>query len=230
MTKQTGYNLDERGPDVADAGLIARAIAGEAAAHRAIIRAHNGRLFRVARGILRNDAEAEEALQEAYVSAFRGLRAFRGESTLSTWLTRIVVNEALGRLRKRRAADEASGPQSGLAEIIPFPGAAAPADPERDMAQKEILRFVERAIDALPDAFRTVFVARALEGLSVEEAADLLSLRPETVKTRLFRAREMLRERIDSEIGPVMLEAFPFAGARCERLTDAVLRRLELEA
>lgn len=217
-------NAQRRDSERTDGDLVRRAMAGEAAAHREIIRTYNQRLFRVARSILRNDAEAEDALQEAYVRAFGHLGEFRGEAALATWLSRIVINEALGRLRRRRPA--APNEPSNLAEIIPFPGASTALDPERSMAQRQILDFVERAIDDLPDIFRTVFVARVVEGLSVEETADLLSVKPETVKTRLFRARELLRERMDREIGPMLLEAFPFAGARCERLTASVLRRL----
>lgn len=114
----------------------------------------------------------------------------------------------------------------GDARIIPFPLAVSGDDPERTMAQRQILRLVEQTTDALPDAYRTVFVARVIEGLSIEETAELLSLKPQTVKTRLHRARDLLRKQIDERIGPIMLDAFPFAGRRCERLTSAVMKRL----
>lgn len=114
------------------------------------------------------------------------------------------------------------------AQVIPFPGNASMDDPERTMAQRQILQFVELATDSLPDAYRTVFMARAIEGLSVEETAELLDIKPETVKTRLHRARKLLRERLDEQIGPVLLDAFPFAGRRCERVTEAVMKRLGL--
>ena len=117
-------------------------------------------------------------------------------------------------------------PEAALeAQIIKFPVSPA-GDPERTMAQREIQRVVERAIDELPDVFRMVFVARVMEGMNIEETADLLGVKPETVKTRLHRARTMLRENVEKEIGPVMMDAFPFAGWRCERLTEAVLKRL----
>ncbi len=209
----------------AEVDLVRRALAGDGDAFRTIMTTHNRGLYRVARSILRNDAEAEDAVQESYLSAFRGLGAFHGESSLRTWLTRIVINEAMSRRRKdSRRPLETSDPQRE-AEIINFPLAAS-ADPERTMAQREILRLVEQAIDDLPEAYRTVFIQRALEGMSVEETADLLDLKPETVKTRLHRARLLLRERIDEQIGVVLLDAFPFAGRRCERMTRAVMRRL----
>ena len=206
--------------------LVHQAMAHEADAFRAIIKTHNQRLYRIARGILRNDAEAEDVVQEAYVRAFASLAAFRGDASLATWLSRIVINEALGRLRKRRRiVAMAENPE---AQVIRFP--LNPSDdPERTMAQRQILALVERATDSLPDIYRMVFVARVIEGLSMEETADLLGVRPETVKTRLHRARSLLRKALDDEIGPVLLDAFPFAGRRCERLTKAVMGRLGLE-
>lgn len=210
-----------------DLDLVRAALARAPDAFRTIMRANNRRLYRVARSILRNDSDAEDAVQEAYCRAFERLGSFRGEASLSTWLTRIVLNEALGRLRARRP--EAPPPQGDgrmAAEIIPFPTAQRVDDPERSMAQREILHLVERATDQLPDEFRVVFVARAIEGMSVEETAALLGLKPETVKTRLHRARRLLRAQLDRQIGPLLLDAFPFAGRRCERLTSAVLRHL----
>jgi RNA polymerase sigma-70 factor (ECF subfamily) len=213
--------------DTGDAELVRRALARDEAAVRAIMRANNRRLYRLARGILRNDSEAEDVVQEAYVRAFTHLENFRGDSSLSTWLSRIAMNEALGRLRRQRPAVELNAlPGSALeAEIIPFP-LAAPDDPEKSMAQREIQAAVEHAIDELPEAFRLVFITRVIEGMNVEETAEILGLRPETVKSRLHRARTMLRDIVERKIGPVVMEAFPFAGKRCERLTDAVLKRL----
>ncbi|AGB47041.1 RNA polymerase sigma factor, sigma-70 family [Mesorhizobium australicum WSM2073] len=209
-----------------DMQLVHRALTRDPDAFRAIMKVYNQRLYRIARGILRNDAEAEDVVQEAYVSAFASLAAFRGQSTLATWLSRIVINEALGRLRKRRRTVEM--PADPEARIIRFP-LKSNDDPERTMAQRQILALVERATDSLPDIYRMVFVARVIEGLSMEETADLLGVRPETVKTRLHRARALLRKALDDEIGPVLLDAFPFAGRRCERLTQAVMGRLGFE-
>ena len=206
--------------------LVQRSLARDAGAFRTIIKTYNQRLYRIARGILRNDAEAEDVVQEAYVRAFASLAAFRGDASLATWLSRIVINEALGRLRKRRRTVAMT--ENPEAQIIRFP--LNPSDdPERTMAQRQILALVERATDSLPDIYRMVFVARVIEGLSMEETADLLGVRPETVKTRLHRARSLLRKALDDEIGPVLLDAFPFAGRRCERLTKAVMGRLGLE-
>lgn len=211
-----------------DAELVRRALAREAAAFRTIMTRHNRRLYRLARAVVRNDSEAEDVLQESYLRAFVGLEGFRGDSSLATWLSRIVVNEALGRLRKRRRAAGPLPPETrqSTAQVIPFPISTGSDDPERVMAQRQILEFVERATDSLPTVYRTVFVARAIEGLSVEETADLLGIKPETVKTRLHRARKLLRERLNEQIGPVLLDAFPFAGRRCERITEAVMKRL----
>ena len=214
----------------ADMALVERAMARDAAACRLIIKTYNQRLYRLARSILRNNSEAEDVLQEAYLRAFAHLDGFRGDAALSTWLSRIVINEALGRLRKRRRAAAAqipgNRPGGSSADIIPFPLVSSEADPERTMAQRQILNLVERATDDLPEIYRTVFVARVIEGLSMEETAELLGIKPETVKTRLFRARRLVREQIEKEVGPVLMDAFPFAGRRCERLTKAVMLRL----
>ena len=211
-----------------EADLVRRAQGRDEAALRAIMQANNRRLYRLARGILRSDSEAEDVVQETYVRAFTHLDGFRGESGLSTWLSRIAINEALGRVRGRKPQVEWGAlPEAALeAQIIQFPLSSAAGDPEKSMAQREIQRVVERAIDELPDVFRMVFIARVMEGMNVEETAELLGIKPETVKTRLHRARTMLRENVEKKIGPVVMEAFPFAGQRCERLTEAVLRRL----
>ena len=220
-----------RVPQISDAGdteLVRRALGRDEAAVRTIMTANNRRLYRLARGILCNDGEAEDVVQETYVRAFTHLGDFRGDSSLATWLSRIAMNEALGRLRRRRPGVEwTSLPQGTLeAQIIQFPLSSAADDPEKSMAQREIQHVVEHAIDELPEAFRLVFITRVIEGMNVGETAEILGLKPETVKTRLHRARAMLRDNVESKIGPVVMEAFPFAGQRCERLTEAVLKRL----
>ena len=196
------------------------------------MQANNRRLYRLARGILRNDSEAEDVVQETYVRAFTHLDGFRGDSSLATWLARIAMNEALGRLRRQRASVDLDTLAPGVleAQIIQFPLSAPSDDPEKSMAQREIQGVVEHAIDELPEAFRIVFITRVIEGMNVEETAEILGLKPETVKTRLHRARTMLRDNVEKKIGPVVMEAFPFAGRRCERLTDAVLKRLGADA
>lgn len=197
--------------------LVGRCRSGDEAAVRELTRRHNQRLFRIARSILRDDAEAEDVVQETYVRAFTQLDTFRGQSEIGTWLVRIAMNEALGRLRRQRPTVEADD----------LPATSAGDDPESAMAQQELRTLLERSIDSLPDAFRTVFVARMVEGLSTEETADLLGLRPETVKTRVHRARVRLRRAIEREVGPAWSQAFSFDGARCERLTAAVVQRMK---
>ena len=210
--------------------LVRRARARDDTAFRTIMERHNRRLYRVARSILRNDGEAEDAVQEAYVSAFTHLDDFRGNSSLATWLARIVMNEALGRLRREHPTVnlETLQAQRTEAQIVQFPQAMTSDDPERTMAQRQILQLVERATDNLPEIFRIVFITRVIEGMSVEETADLLKLHPKTVKTRLYRARRLVREQLDKQIGPVLMDAFPFAGRRCERMSNAVMRQLGL--
>lgn len=214
-----------------DLVLAAAAARRDPHAIRTIMRHYNRRLYRMARSILPDDAAAEDALQSAYLNAFRSIGEFRGQSSLATWLTRIVINEALAQRRGRKPpieVDQGERPLIG-GTVIPFPSNATAIDPERAMAQSQIQAAVERAIDKMPEDFRTVLIARVLEEMSVEETAELLGLKLETVKTRLHRARRMLRDAVEKEIGPVVLSAFPFAGWRCERLTDAVCRRLALE-
>jgi RNA polymerase sigma-70 factor (ECF subfamily) len=213
-----------------DLELVGRARARDEGAIRAIMQANNRKLYRIARGILRNDSEAEDVVQETYVRAFTHLDSFRGDSRLSTWLARIAMNEALGRLRRQRPSVDWTTlePVASDARIIQFPVSATSVDPEKTMAQREMHHIVEQAVDELPEAFRIVFITRVIEGMNVEETAEILDLKPETVKTRLHRARAMLRKNVERKIGPVVMEAFPFAGKRCARLTDAVLGRLNL--
>jgi len=223
------HRVKETVPAAADdAELVRRALARDAGAFRAIMQKHNQRLYRIARGILRNNADAEDAVQDAYVSAFTHLASYRGESALATWLSRIVMNEALGRLRQRRPTVDVAALEAPRreAEIIQFPLSTPNDDPERTMAQRQILQLVEQATDNLPEAFRLVFVTRVIEGMSIEETSELLGIKPETVKTRLHRARQLVRDQLDKQIGPVLMDAFPFAGRRCERMTAAVMKRL----
>src|SRR6516164_11355354 len=170
------HGIKQSAPAVsADAELAGRALARDAGAFRAIMQKHNRRLYRIARSILRNNTEAEDAVQDAYVSAFTHLASYRGESSLAAWLSRIVMNEALGRLRRKPAASDFA-PLEAVpeAEIIQFPSSAPHDDPERTMAQRQILQLVENATDTLPEVYRVVFVTRVIEGMSVEETADLL--------------------------------------------------------
>jgi RNA polymerase sigma-70 factor (ECF subfamily) len=216
---------------LSEADLIALARSGAAAAFREIMQRNNQRLFRVARSVLKNDTEAEDVLQETYLKAFRHLGDFRGEARLSTWLTRVALNEALGRKRKERPTVELeTGERSATkpgAEVIPL-FAGTNDTPEQDAARHEIRRVLEGAIDRLPEDFRTVFVMRVVEDMSIEETAGALELNPATVKTRLHRARALLKAEVESAFGAVLTDAFPFLGRRCARVTEAVLERLGL--
>jgi len=212
-----------------DAELVELARQRHSGAFRVIMRRHNRRLYRVARSVTRDDSEAEDVVQEAYVHAFANLGKFRGDSSLATWLTRIALNEALGRLRRRRPTVELSvldAENPNDAHVIPFPMMTANSDPERSVAQREIRRLMERAIDDLPETFRMVFVMREIEELSVEETAGFLGVPEATVKTRLHRARRLLREALDQQLAPALADAFPFDGMRCARMADRVLERL----
>lgn len=229
-TAPAAATVTTRTPDP-DSELAARAAGGDTQAFARIMRRHNRLLFRTARSILRSDADAEEALQEGYLRAWRALERFRGDARLSTWLVRIVANEALSRLRQR-----------GGAAVIPLHGGidddsgaappeAAMADepdqrPERMALRGELRRLIEAGIDELPEAFRSVFMLRAVEEMSVEEVAQALAIPEATVRTRHFRARALLREALAREVDVALGDAFSFDGARCDRIVAGVLRRL----
>jgi RNA polymerase sigma-70 factor (ECF subfamily) len=200
------------------------------AAFERLMRQYNQRLFRVARSIVRDDADAEDALQDAYVQAYRKLGDFRGESELSTWLTRIVINQALMRVRK----------QTRDRVIVPFPSSVNADGTVRELdvpdthaespsdaaARGEVRRLLERRIDELPEAFRVVFVMREIEEMTARETADALGIPEATVRTRLFRARALLRESLDRDMDSARGNVFGFDGARCDRIVANVLSRI----
>jgi RNA polymerase sigma-70 factor (ECF subfamily) len=220
-------------PGETEAALLSAARIGDEAAVRALIQRNNQRLFRVARSVLRNDAEAEDVVQETYVRAFTRLADFEGRSAFSTWLTRIALNEALGRLRRRRPTtgiDHLDAGHAGGAELIPFPGSPPPANPESETARGEMKALLEELVDGLPVDFRTVFVLREVEDLSTEEVAAHLSIKPATVKTRLFRAKRQLREAAEARFSEGFASLYPFDGARCTRLGDRVVVQLALQS
>jgi len=226
VQRAAGTVADER-------NLVERAKSGDQSAFRAIMEQNNQRLYRVARAVMKDDTEAEDVVQETYLRAFFNLSKFRGESSLTTWLTRIALNEALGRKRKQRAMvtlETVETAQQTSAQIIQFPAMNTETDPERSAAQNEIQRLLERAMDALPEPFRVVFVMRDVEEISIEEAATHLGIRPETVKTRLYRARRLLRQSLGGQLASTLKDTFPFAGARCARITEAVLSRLRKDS
>ena len=210
-----------------DAALIARALARDAVALAEIMRRNNRRLYRAAWGILRDEQEAEDAVQDCYLKAFAALPNFRGEASLSTWLTRIAINEALMRRRKRQAQAASVG------NVIPLRPEESPAteavedparSPESAAMRAQLRPYLVDAVGGLPEDQRAVFVLRAMEELSVEETAEILNLKPETVRTRFLRARRKLQERLQRELKLSFGEMLPFAGVRCDRLVERVLR------
>ncbi len=216
-----------------DHALVALVRGGEREAFRQIMQRCNQRLFRVARAVIGEDSEAEDVLQESYMRAYHKLDSFRGDSTLLTWLTTIVLNEARGRLRKRHATvglEQVDAASDDTHQIIQFPSKYGSEDPAVSAARAEIRRLLEHAIDKLPPAFRVVYMMREVEECSVEETADQLGIKPETVKTRLHRARRLLRASLRDRLAGTLGEAFPFMGQRCARLADAVMARLDAEA
>jgi RNA polymerase sigma-70 factor, ECF subfamily len=211
-----------------DAKLADRIGRGDHAAFETMMRRHNGRLFRVARAILRDDAEAEDALQDAYLDAYRHIADFRGQAALGTWLTRIVINHALMRVRKQKRDRT----------VLPFgatPESSQHADPDvtdersespsNAVLRAEVRRLIERRIDDLPIAFRTVFVMRDVEDLTVQETAECLGIPSATVRTRLFRARALLREALARDLDVATIDVFGFAGERCDRIVSGTLER-----
>lgn len=215
-----------------DNALVALVRGGQREAFRHIMQRCNQRLFRVARAVLGEDSEAEDVLQESYMSAYRKLDSFRGDSTLLTWMTSIVLNEARGRLRKRHhmvGLEQIDAAPDDTHQVIQFPSKFGSEDPAVSAARAQIRRLLEHAIDELPPAFRTVYMMREVEECSVEETASLLDIKPETVKTRLHRARRQLRASLQGTLAATMSEAFPFMGVRCARVTDAVMARLDAE-
>ena len=212
-----------------DLGLARRCAAREPAAVRQLLGENNQRLFRAAWSILKDRTEAEEAVQSGYLKAFAALDSFAGQSSLSTWLTRIVINESLARLRsaarrrKRLAGDGVTIIEDYREKLM---RGSQPARPDAAVARDELRRMIEQAVAALPDMFRTVFVLREIEGLSVEETAQALDIAPATVKTRLLRARRRLQQALEPDVRSALEGVFPFAGADCEAMTTRLLAAL----
>ncbi len=220
----------DRTDAASDLELAQLASGGDPTAFKIIMQRNNARLYRVARSVLKNDSDAEDAVQEAYLKAYGKLSEFRGDSSLSTWLTRIVLNEALMSLRCDRRTTEVTQlvvHEMQSAQVVRFPGIAQGLDPEKAAATRQVSRLIERAVDALPVDFRLVFVMRCIEEMSGEETADQLAIPEATVKTRLHRARLLLRRALEAELGTALTEAFPFGGTRCARITETVLARIQ---
>lgn len=217
---------------VADSELVERVLAGDSAAYELVMRRYNRRLFRAARGIVTDDAEAEDVVQEAYLRAYLRLDQFTGPAGFGAWLARITVNEALGRLRRddrvvfiedhfKEGRDHDYG-DTDFARAMTSPRPS----PEKLAARGELGRVIEKAIDGLPGEFRAVFMLRAVEGMSVAETAVSLGIPPATVKTRFHRARRLLKESLADQVVDQLPGVFEFEGARCDRVVAAVMQRL----
>jgi RNA polymerase sigma-70 factor, ECF subfamily len=214
-----------------DVALARLCVRRDREAVRHLVTTNNQRLFRAAWSILKDRAEAEEAVQSGYLSAFSAIDRFEGRSSLTTWLTRIVINEALGRLRaqrRRRSHLESEGVTMIETYRDRLAQASAQPAPDVAVAREQLRLLIEKAVADLPDNFRSVFVLREVEGLSVEDTAEALAILPATVKTRLYRARARLQQALAPEVKGVFSGSFPFAGADCAALTERVLAALNI--
>jgi RNA polymerase sigma-70 factor (ECF subfamily) len=207
---------------LSDEEVVARTAAGETALFEILMRRYNQRLFRVARGIMHSDAEAEDVVQQSYLLAYTHLAQFGGAAAFSTWLTRIVINEALGRTRRSiRLAEVEMAEQHDMSSLE-----VQPATPEDLVSGREIRAILEAAISRLPEAYRIVVMMREVEQLSVAETAQCLEISEENVKVRLHRAKAMLRQSLNAQVEDATTGAFSFLGARCDRIVAVVLSRI----
>ncbi|ACC75296.1 RNA polymerase sigma factor [Paraburkholderia phymatum] len=223
--------MADTGPELAhydERDIVRRVVAGDRSAFETLMRRHNRRLYRLARATLKNDADAQDALQDAYLSAFKAIGGFRGDATLFTWLSRLVLNECFARLRR----------DARRQNVIPMVDPKTPVDldalntrddsaaPDAAAARAELRALLEQKLDALPAAFRAVFVMRSVEEMSVEETAQCLDISEATVRSRHFRARSLLREALAIDLDMAERDVFEFGGARCDRVVATVLARL----
>jgi RNA polymerase sigma-70 factor (ECF subfamily) len=213
---------------VDDLSIARRVVAGDGSAFELLMRRHNRRLYRLARATLHNDAEAEDALQEAYLRAYRSIGQFRGDSALLTWLSRLVLNECFARLRRETR-------RQNVIPMVVDPGTHVDIDamnaddsnsPDKAAARTELRALLERKLDELPDVFRVVFVLRSVEEMSIEETAECLAIPEATVRSRHFRARNLLREALVQEVDLIERDLFEFGGAQCDRVVAGVLARI----
>ena len=208
-----------------DEELVQCVLAGEKQMFEILMRRYNQRLYRVTRAILRNDAEAEDVTQEAYVRAYQHLNQFAGRSSFATWLTRIAIHEALGRVRGRKKKEEIDAMEEHRRDSLQQLS-ARDATPEQAASGSEVRSLLERSIDALPDTYREIFMLREVEEMSTGETAQCLGITEENVKTRLHRARALLRKEIYARAGATSTAAFQFMGTRCDRMVESVMRRI----
>lgn len=219
----------------ADHELARRVATGDTAAFERLMRRHNQRLFRLARATLRHDGDAEDALQDAYLQAYRSIGSFRGEASLGTWLSQLVMNECLNRLRKqarRHAIAPMVQAEPAAEDGLPEQEEEVPMDlppaerPDEALARAQLRTLIERRLDELPERFAAVFVLRGVEGLSVEETAQSLGVPQATVRSRYFRARGLLRASLAQDLDLAQQGVFAFDGGRCDRIVGAVLASL----
>jgi RNA polymerase sigma-70 factor (ECF subfamily) len=208
-----------------DSSMVRRVLAGDRVEFERLMRRYNRRLYRLARAALRDDAEAEDALQEAYLAAYRSLDRFRGDAALSTWLSRLVLNECLGRLRRGARRQKVIPIVGSQSEMHAVAGTDAEM-PERVVERRQMRALLERKLDQLPENFRLVFVLRSVEELSVEETARTLGIPDATVRTRYFRAKSLLRKSLAREIDLAGRDVFEFGGDRCDHVIARVLKQL----
>jgi len=214
---------------LSDAEIVLRVRAGDGALFEILMRRHNQRIYRAARAVLKDESEVEDVMQQAYCNAFAHLDQFEERSQFSTWLTRIALNEAFGRRRKMRQSESLgvmrSHEDTDSGDVMETVTSSQP-DPERQAYAGELHRVLEEAVDALPETYRTVFMLRDIEGLSTSEAGEGLGLGDEAIKTRLHRARAMIRRSVTARLGDATAGAFQFQAPRCDRVVSAVLERI----
>lgn len=215
--------------DWTDEQVVTRILAGETALYELLMRRHNQRVYRVARAILRDDGEAEDVMQDAYVRAYQSLGSFEGRAKFSTWLTRIAVHEALARVRRRSRFSSIDTSDLSHGDLM---NSAISSDrsPEQKSYDRELSGVIEKAVLSLPDEYRLVFMLRDVEGMSTEETAQCLNLTQENVKVRLFRAHAKLRKHLYAEVGAVAAHSFQFHATRCDRVVSGVFKTLGLNS
>jgi RNA polymerase sigma-70 factor, ECF subfamily len=210
-----------------DAEIVGRILAGERGLFEILMRRYNQQLYRAARAVVNDEAEVEDIMQQAYFNAFTHLHQFEERARFSTWMTRIVLNEAFARRRKRQQVDAFAKRHPGDDDGEMMEPTTSQPDPERQAYGQELRRVLEDAVDALPESYRTVFMLRDVEGLSTSETGEGLGLGEEAVKTRLHRARAMIRRTVTARIGGTAEQAFQFHAPRCDRVVAAVLARID---
>jgi RNA polymerase sigma-70 factor (ECF subfamily) len=212
---------------LSDEELVAKIVGGESALFEVLMRRNNQRIYRAVRAIVRDEAEVEDVMQQAYVSAYQHLSQFAGQARFSTWLTKIAVHEALGRKRRAvRLVSLTSSDKSADAAAAAVTPLAAVATPEDRSAARELLGVLEAALDELPETYRSVFVLREVEGLDTSEAASILDVSEDVVKTRLSRAKASLRAQIEQRVGMATSDLWQFGNVRCDRIVHGTLQRL----